>query len=201
MIDVSYIDAYTNIPRRKNLFLKILARVYFFFFRWKTQGEIPDVKKGIVIVAPHTSNWDFVHLLFFSFLIEVKVSWFGKHTIFRKPFGRLFKYFGGVPVDRSKHHSFVEKMIEEFEKRERFILALSPEGTRNPVKNWKSGFYFIAKRLSIPVVLLGLDYKDKTINFLPPIYFDDNVSKEEAIEKVKNLFSKFNAKYPEKFVY
>ncbi|WP_201327366.1 1-acyl-sn-glycerol-3-phosphate acyltransferase [Thermotomaculum hydrothermale] len=153
-----------------------------------------------MLVAPHTSNWDFVHLMFFSFLVEVKVSWFGKHTIFKWPFGRLFRYLGGVPVDRSKHHSFVEKMIKEFEKRDKFILALSPEGTRKPVKNWKSGFYFIAKTLNLPVVLLGLDYKEKTINFLFPIYFDEKTSKEEAIGTVKKLFSRFNAKYPEKFI-
>ncbi len=201
MIDVSYLESYINLPKRKNRFLKLLARVYFFFFRWKTEGEIPDVKKGIVLVAPHTSNWDFVHLLFFSFLIEVKVSWFGKHTIFRGPFNRLFRYFGGIPVDRSMHHSFVEKMVEEFEKRERFILALSPEGTRSPVKKWKSGFYFIAKRLNIPVVLLGLDYREKVITFLPPLYFNENTEKEDAIREVKRRFARFNAKYPDKFLY
>ncbi len=201
MIDVSYLESYINLPKRKNRFLKLLARVYFFFFRWKTEGEIPDVKKGIVLVAPHTSNWDFVHLLFFSFLIEVKVSWFGKHTIFRGPFNRLFRYFGGIPVDRSRHHSFVEKMVEEFEKRERFILALSPEGTRSPVKKWKSGFYFIAKRLNIPVVLLGLDYREKVITFLPPLYFNENTEKEDAIREVKRRFARFNAKYPDKFLY
>jgi len=201
MIDVSYVKDYQNLPKRKNAFLKFLAKIYFSLFRWNVKGKIPDVEKAVVVVAPHTSNWDFVHLLMFSFLVEVKVSWFGKHTIFRKPFGRLFKYFGGVPVDRSKHHSFVDKMVEEFEKREKFILALSPEGTRSPVKKWKSGFYYIASRLNIPVVLVGLDYKTKTINFLPPLYFDSSLGKEEALRKVKNLFSTFTAKYPEKFVY
>ncbi len=201
MVDFSYIDSYKNLPERKNAFLKFLAKVYFFFFRWKTKGKIPDVKKGIVLVAPHTSNWDFVHLLFFSFLLEVKVSWFGKHTIFKWPFNKLFRYFGGIPVDRSKHHSFVEKMVKEFEKRDKFILALSPEGTRSPVKKWRSGFYFIAKRLNLPVVLLGLDYKEKVISFLPPLYFDERVDKEKAVEMVKKKFSVFNAKYPEKFLY
>ncbi len=201
MVDFSYIDSYKNLPKRKNKFLRLLARCYFSFFKWKTVGKIPDVKKAIVLVAPHTSNWDFVHLLFFSFLLEVKVSWFGKHTIFRWPFGSIFKYFGGIPVDRSKHHSFVEKMVKEFEKRDRFILALSPEGTRSPVKKWKSGFYFIAKRLKLPVVLLGLDYKERVINFLPPVYFDETVDKEKAVEMVKKKFSVFNAKYPEKFLY
>ncbi len=201
MNNLKYLLNYKNLPFRKNSFLKFIAKIYFSIFSWSVEGVIPDVKKAIVLVAPHTSNWDFVHLLMFSLLIEVRVSWFGKHTIFRWPFGKLFKYFGGVPVDRSKHHSFVEKMIQEFQKRERFILALSPEGTRKPVKNWKSGFYYIAKRLKLPVVLLGLDYGKKVIVFNNPLYFDESISKEEAFDMVKSAFSRYRARYPEKFVY
>ena len=199
MIDLSFLEKSENIPRRKNSFLKMLARFYFFFFRWNLEGEIPDVSKAVILVAPHTSNWDFVHLMMFSLLAEVKVSWLGKHTIFRFPVNRLFRYLGGIPVERSKRHNFVDKLSDEFAKRDKLILALSPEGTRSPVKKWHSSFYYIAIRLKIPVVLLGIDYKRKVFEFLPPIKFDEKTGKEEALNLVKSRFARFTPKYPEKF--
>ncbi len=199
MIDLSFIEKSKNIPRRKNPFLKALARFYFLFFRWNLKGEIPDISKAVILVAPHTSNWDFVHLIMFSLLVEVKVSWLGKHTIFRFPVNRFFRYLGGIPVDRSKRHNFVEMLSREFEKRDKMILALSPEGTRSPVKKWHSSFYYLAKRLKIPVILLGIDYKRKVFEFLPPMKFNEAISKEQAISLVKSEFARFTPKYPEKF--
>ncbi len=117
----------------------------------------------MLIVAPHTSNWDFA-IGFMAYLaVELRASWLGKAGIFRWPFGPILRAFGGIPVDRAASHNVVERSIAEFARREQMVLALAPEGTRKRVPSWRSGFYHIALGAGVPIVAVALDFANRQI--------------------------------------
>jgi len=133
-------------------------------FGWRVDGKLPDLPKYIIIGAPHTSNWDFILFLGIIFRLKINVSYMGKVELFRSPLGWFFYYCGGIPVDRSKSTGLVEQTVEACEKANQFILVIAPEGTRHGVKEWKRGFYHIAKGAGIPIVMAKVDGKHKTVH-------------------------------------
>jgi 1-acyl-sn-glycerol-3-phosphate acyltransferase len=146
----------------------------------------------LLAVGPHTSNWDFVFGLAALFSLGIKISWMGKRTIFRKPFGRILRWFGGIPIERSASSGIVDTMINQFNKSKQFILALAPEGTRSKVDQWKTGFYHIANGAGVPILMVCFDYKDKVISFGPLIYPCGDA--EVDIKKMQTVFSKIQGK-------
>lgn len=145
----------------------VLYRIGKLFFRlcgWRLVGSYPaDVPKAIILLAPHTSNWDFLFWLFGSFHLNVTGSWLAKHTIFRIPIlGHLLRAIGGVPIDRRKNGNFVEGAIAAMNKRDSMIVVLSPEGTRKKLDHWRSGFYHMALGAGVPVLLGYADYAKRT---------------------------------------
>ena len=132
-------------------------------------GELPDLPKFVAIVAPHSSNWDFVVGLLAKYAIGVRASFLGKHTLFRWPFGALFRHWGGIPVVRDASHDVVEQSVAEFARRDSLVLALAPQGTRKPVPRWRTGFYHIARGAAVPVLLVALDWRRKTVRFGPTL--------------------------------
>ena len=145
----------------------------FFFHRllgWKFQGHFPDLKKYVVIVVPHTHWMDFFVGLMVRELIGVRINYIGKKSLFEGPFGWFFRWTGGAPVDRGKRNDTVEAVANLFEEREEFRLALAPEGTRKKVDQWKSGYYYIALRAEVPIVLVAFDYGTKTVRISEPRY-------------------------------
>jgi 1-acyl-sn-glycerol-3-phosphate acyltransferase len=131
---------------------------------WRVDGNVPGLSKFIIIGAPHTSNWDFILFLGIVFRLKINVSYMGKVELFRSPIGWFFYYCGGIPVDRSKSTGLVEQTVEACQKAEHFILVIAPEGTRHGVKEWKRGFYHIAKGAEIPIVLAKVDGRHKTVH-------------------------------------
>ena len=131
---------------------------------WRVDGTLPDLPKYVIIGAPHTSNWDFVLFLGVIFHLRANVKFMGKAELFRNPFGWFFYYCGGIPVDRKKPQGLVEQMVEACENAKQFILVIAPEGTRHYVTEWKMGFYHIAKKAGIPLVLGIVDGKNKTVH-------------------------------------
>ncbi len=129
---------------------------------WKLEGSAPQESKYVLVAAPHTSNWDFLLLVSMAFVLNLKVYWMGKHSIFKPPFAGLVKWFGGVPVVRSKNNNLVEQMVGHFNKAERMVLVIPPEGTRGNTRYWKTGFYRIAEQAGVPIGLSYLDYSKKT---------------------------------------
>lgn len=136
--------------------------------RWSFGGGVPDVGKAVVIVAPHTSNWDFVVGAAGMLALDLEVSFLGKHTLFRSPFGRIMKGLGGIPVDRDRAGRIVEEMVRRFEASQSLLLALAPEGTRGAVKRWKTGFHRIASEAGVPIIAATLDYGRRQIRFSEP---------------------------------
>ncbi len=133
---------------------------------WKVTGRYPhEIKKLVVIAIPHTSNWDFPLGPLSRSVMKAKIKFVGKASLFRAPFGFIFRWFGGIPVDRSKSNNFVDAMVEMYEKYDELAVTLAPEGTRQKVEKLKTGFYYIALKAKIPILLIKFDYGKKEIDF------------------------------------
>jgi len=146
---------------------------------WKTIGKLPEnEKKLIIVVAPHTSNWDFIMGVIIRGAMGFKANFLGKKSLFKKPFGFIFTGLGGIPVDRSTSQNMVEQVVEIVNKRSSFILAIAPEGTRGKVKKWRTGFYYIALKANIPIIMCQLDYEHKEARFLDSFYPTGNVDQD-----------------------
>ncbi len=163
---------------------------------WRTEGRLPDIPKYVLIAAPHTSNWDLFFMVAVAFAMKVKIYWLGKTAIFRPPFGALFRWLGGVPIDRSKSHNVVEQAVAHFENRGDFVLAVPPSGTRRKVNYWKTGFYYIAAGAKVPVLLGFLDYKRKVGGVGPVVYPTGDI--EADMNVIREYYSTVTGKYPEK---
>ncbi len=158
-----------EIPRRGNALSYRLGRFALRLLGWRIRGEIPNLPKIVAIVAPHTSNWDFIVGVAALFTLGVQVTFLGKDSLFRPPFGGIFRWLGGVPVDRSSHHDVVEQTVEEFNRREHMIIALAPEGTRKKVERWHTGFYYIAVGAGAAILPVAFDWRTRTIRFGEPV--------------------------------
>ena len=139
-----------------------LGWLYLRCFGWKLLGERPPFKKYLILAAPHTSNWDVPVMLAMSYVYGIRVSWIGKHSLFRGPLGPLMRFLGGVPVDRRARHNAVQQMADEFHRRDELCLMITPEGTRDRAEHWKSGFYYIARSAGVPIVLGLIDFKTQS---------------------------------------
>ena len=149
---------------------------------WKIEGDVPrNISKYIIIVAPHSSNWDFLVGLAVRSINQFQCNFLGKKELFAPPFGWLFKKLGGRAVDRSKSENLVEQVAEIFKSETSFVLAIAPEGTRKKVERWKTGFYHIAFRAGIPIVMAGIDYPSKTVSFAPPLFPTGNLLEDAKI--------------------
>ncbi len=180
-----------------NFFTRTIGRFILKTMGWTFEGNFPDLEKFIIIVAPHTSNWDFFIGISAMFAIGFRARWLGKHTIFRKPFGRILRWMGGIPVNRSQAGNVVEQIVCLIKQSETMILGMSPEGTRKKVDRWKSGFYRIAEGAGIPIVPLAMDYGKKVIRIYPPFGVSGNP--ERDFVTLRGIFKDVTAKHPENF--
>jgi 1-acyl-sn-glycerol-3-phosphate acyltransferase len=130
---------------------------------WQFDGHINHNQSCVIIVGPHTSNWDFVIGILARGALNTPIHFLGKHQLFLPPWGWIFKAMGGSPVDRRKHNNLVDSAVQLFNQNPNYKLALAPEGTRSPVKRWKSGFYHIALQAGVDIVPVGLDFNSKKI--------------------------------------
>jgi len=150
-----------QVHRRGNFISKSIAVLAMLATGWRFEGALPNLRKFVVIVAPHTSNWDFPTGLMAMFALGLRGTFLGKDTLFKPPFGWFFRWLGGVPVDRSSQNNVVEQTIMYFNKREQMILALSPEGTRKRIEKWRTGFYWVAVGAKVPIVPVAFDFPRK----------------------------------------
>lgn len=185
-----------EIKRRNNRFARFFGSFVLKLISWKIKGVFPKEKKMVLIVAPHTSNWDFVVCMLTYFALDIEIKWFGKHSIFKGPVGKLFRKWGGIPIERSKKHDVVSQAVDEFNQNESFILALSPEGTRSYIKKWKTGFYHIAKGAKVPILCVALNFKEKEIQVGPTIHLKEI---KEDLTLIQSYFKKEMAKDEKKY--
>lgn len=178
----------------------MLRYIYSFFLKqmgWTFEGSFePRPPKFIVIVAPHTSNMDFIiGVMARSKLRLTSTKYLGKSQLFKFPHGFIFRALGGYPVDRTKHNNLVDAVVELFNSKETFSIALAPEGTRSKVDRIKSGFYHIAKKANIPIFLVGFDYGRKKIVIKEPLWPGDSAL--EDFKTIIQFFSTIKGKQPE----
>lgn len=176
---------------------KLYSFIYRHLLGWKTNVTVPYYDKCVICAAPHTSNWDlFIGKLFYG-AIGRKASFMMKKEWFFFPLGLIFKFIGGIPVDRKRNTSLVDQMAERFAHSKQFHLAITPEGTRKANPNWKKGFYYIALKAQVPIMLAGIDYPSKTISSTKVIFPTGDIEKD--MREIKLYYKNFHGKIPENF--
>ena len=141
--------------------LRLLSMGVLKLSGWKAVGKEIDHQRFVLITAPHTSNWDFPLMLAVVLKLKLRVYWMGKHTLFPFPIGWLVKWLGGIPIDRSKSHKVVNETIRQYAEHEELVVLIPPEGTRSKVDRWKTGFYHIASKAKVPILLGYVDTASK----------------------------------------
>ena len=136
---------------------------------WRLVGEAPPGDKYVVILYPHTSNWDFPLSILSAWGLNVPVAFLAKDSLFKPPIGGIMRALGGIPVRRAANENLVAQVTRLVAERPKVALSLAPEGTRKKTDHWKSGFYHIALESKLPVVLGFIDGATRTLGFGPRI--------------------------------
>lgn len=164
---------------------------------WTIANEVELPDKCVICIAPHTSNWDFVWGNLFNVVMQAKSHFFMKKEWFRFPLGGIMRSLGGIPVDRSKHTSLTDQIAAEFAKHEKFQVGITPEGTRKYNPNWKRGFYVIAQKANVPIVLSVIDFAKKELGYKR--IFTPTGNYDADIVLIKEFYKDAKGKYPELF--
>src|SRR5690348_10193104 len=175
------------LPRRGNAFSSAVSRALLGASGWTIEGDFPATPKLVAIVAPHTSNWDFVVGILAVFAIGIRVRFLAKHTLFKGPLGAFMRWCGGMPVNRAAPQGLVPQVVEAIETAERVFLAITPAGTRSSTKPWKSGFYHIAVAARVPILPVVFDGPNRAVRLLAP--FEPSGNYENDLPKLLALYA------------
>lgn len=186
-----------EIPRWGNSFSRWLGVTILRLFGWKLDVVLPNQPKMVVIAAPHTSNWDFVFGLAAILALQIRLHWFGKHTIFQEPFKGLLVKLGGIPIDRTASVGVVEQTTQQFQQKAQLLIGLAPEGTRSLAPKWKSGFYQIANAAQVPILVAYLDYRRKVIGLGPLVQPCGDYKADLAL--IQDFYRGIRPRHPENF--
>ena len=171
-----------------------IGRLWMWFSGWDVVGQVPAGRKFVLIGAPHTSNWDFPFGLTAVYLFRLKVSWMGKDSLFRKPFGGVMRWLGGVAIHRDSPHGVVDQVAKQFRDSRKLVVLIAPSGTRKKRDYWKSGFYWIAYAAQIPILCGYLDYSRKEaclgLSFVPTGEIKNDM------ERIREFYKGRQGKYP-----
>lgn len=177
------------------MILPHVARFLLWLGGWTVVGEIPNIRKAVVIAAPHTSNWDGFWAIVYVTSIRLDVRWFIKDSMFWFPMGSLLRSFGAIPLNRKRARSAVAEAITAFDTHERFYFGLAPEGTRSKRPGWKSGFYRIAEGANVPVVFGFLDFGNKRLGLGPILTLTGD--KEADMKICRSFYGSISGRCPE----
>ena len=176
---------------------RLLSKLIFKINGWKIIGVSTYPEKCIVITAPHTSNWDFFIGRCYAYIITISPLYLTKSELFLPVLGTLIKWNGGIPVYRKAKHNVVDQVVEMFKNRSQLNLGIAPEGTRTRVDKWKTGFYHIAVKSNVPILLLKMDYEKKEIGIICEFKTSGNFEEDMLFiqEKYKNVKGKTPGNY------
>jgi 1-acyl-sn-glycerol-3-phosphate acyltransferase len=183
--------------RRPSLLSQLVRKALVTFYRmrgWKAHGAPPADGRCVIIAAPHTSNWDFLYFIGLTEDIGIQPHFMAKDSLFRWPMGRFMRDMGGVPVVRSSRQNVVDAMAAEFARRDRFMLTIAPEGTRGKVGQWRTGFYHIAMKAGVPLVVGMMDYGSKTGGLGPAFWPTGDYDAD--MEKIFAFYRTVTPKHP-----
>lgn len=185
----------------------MLQSIFNYLFKkngWQVKNGLPDgIQSCVLLAGPHTSNWDTVYALAGLKILKVNARIAIKKEMMVFPFGPFLKSVGAISIDRKpkkhkKRITAVDAMAALYNTHKNLVLVISPEGTRSPVKKWKTGFYYLAKKANVPIVCSYLDYEKKTAGIGPVI--DSNDDLEVIMRKVQEFYKTITPKFPEKFI-
>jgi len=178
------------------MILPHVARFLLWLGGWTVVGQVPTVRKAVLIAAPHTSNWDGFWAIVFKVFIRMDIRWFVKDSMFWFPMSVLLRANGAIPLDRGRASSSVAQAIAAFNEFDDLYFGLAPEGTRSKTDGWKSGFYRIAEGANVPVVLGFLDYGNKRLGLGPAITLTGDRATDMAV--IESFYSAISGRWPEK---
>lgn len=176
--------------------MRKIARFIFWLFGWKIAQNSPvGVEKCVIVVGPHTSNWDFLlgRLAFIMYGIKPKILI--KKDLFFPPLGWILRLMGGIPVDRNKNNNMTDQAAKLFNQYEQLYLVFTPEGTRSYNPNWKKGFYYIAQKAKVPIYICYMDYEKKIGGFHS--LFEPTGDVEKDINYIKSVLAQYKGRFPE----
>lgn len=177
--------------------MKLFSQIILWIIGWKIKDTLPpEIKKCVIVAAPHTSNFDFFIGRLAYYYTGLKISFLIKKESFTFIMGPMLRAAGGIPVDRNKNTNLVERLVEIYKSKESFLLAITPEGTRKLTNKWRKGFYYIALNANVPIALVYVDYKKKEGGYGPIITPSGNYEKDLKI--IQDFFRTITPKYPEK---
>jgi len=152
-----------HLRANRGIFSRWLGRTVLRILGWRVEGQIPDLKRLLVIGAPHTSNWDFVLAMAAILGLNLRLRWLAKHTIFKRGFVWFMEWLGGIPTNRAQPQQIVERVALLAQKDKGVVIGITPEGTRKKTTKWKTGFLRIAKSLDCPILMVAFNSPTKTI--------------------------------------
>ena len=185
-----------QVPARGSHLSRNFFKTLFLAQGWSFDGEFPNLPKAVAIISPHTSNIDAWHGFTALLGLGIKITVFGKHTLFNTPLKPLLQWIGVVPVNRSIQQGTTQQIIDFIHTQEQIWVGMAPEGTRKQAEAIRSGFYRIAVGAEIPIVMFSLDYKNKAIHCLG--VFQPTGNYEQDLDQILNQYTgKFSPKNPE----
>jgi 1-acyl-sn-glycerol-3-phosphate acyltransferase len=176
-------------------FIQLAALFILTLVGWRVTGRPPTADKYLIIGAPHTSNWDLPLILLVMAALGVNLRWVGKDNLFRGPLGVIFRWLGGIPVNRRQSTNFTGQMIDLYHRHDRLALAIAPEGTRSQAGYWRSGFYTIAYGAQVPVACGFLDYATRTGGFGPTLWPSGDLQAD--FRRIRRFYTGIQGKYPQ----
>jgi 1-acyl-sn-glycerol-3-phosphate acyltransferase len=198
MIDIPPLPP--EVPRTHGPLVAAFGRKALDLAGWRLEnieGGFPDCPKFVLIVSPHTSNWDFPVGLMAKFALRLGCKYIAKHSLFWWPLGVFLRAVGGVPVNRSAASDFVEQTVRIFSSRDKLVLVITPEGTRSKVERWKSGFHRIARAAAVPIVLVSFDYSRKVVRLGPS--FAATTDYDADLAAIQSHITASMARHPERY--
>ena len=159
---------------------------------WKVIGYLPKNEKYIIAVVPHSSYFDLIIAVLIRTYSGLKIKFIGKKELFNPITSFLFRFLGGIPVDRTKKLNIVDEVVELFKLDKIKILAIAPEGTRKRVEKWKTGFYYIALKANLPILMVSFDYMRKEVKINNKFYPSGDIDKDfiELEKKVNDVVTR-----------
>jgi 1-acyl-sn-glycerol-3-phosphate acyltransferase len=180
-----------------NVLISWLGRLALRLTGWRVVGGVPNAPKYVLIAAPHTSNWDFPVGLMVVFALRLKVYWMGKASLFPPVLGSVMRWLGGIPVNREKAGNLVQATVDAYQSNERLVVVVPPEGTRSRVRQWKTGFYYIAQGAGVPIAFGYLDFRKKEVGL--STMFEPTGDIEADMAAIRAFYAGITGKNPDKF--